>query len=210
MRLVKHLGGSNGASLYETDQGFKVVKKCKSESHAQNELEASMVYRVLGINTPEIRKDGNTLTIEYIPDSQLLRDTVVDYRLIQLGFVADCLLANWDSIGLEYDNILVQNGMHGIVHRIDTGGALRYRAMGAKKTLNGQVTELQTMRDSSINPQAASIFGSISDKDIRHQIRAILEKREAILAVVGQDIRYTISERIDYLEAYASQHNRMV
>ncbi len=43
------------------------------------------------------------------------------------GFAADVLTSNWDTIGLNDDNILVDE--HDNVYRIDNGGCFMFRAM---------------------------------------------------------------------------------
>ena len=49
------------------------------------------------------------------------------------NFVVDAWLANWDVVGLGYDNLLVKAGR---AIRVDTGAGLRYRAQGGPKGSN--------------------------------------------------------------------------
>jgi hypothetical protein len=57
------------------------------------------------------------------------------YAEIRKGFIADVLFQNWDVAGLDLDNILVNlsDPQKPVPYRIDLGGALRYRALGAPK-----------------------------------------------------------------------------
>ena len=77
------------------------------------------------------------------------------------SFIVDAWLGNWDVVGLEYDNLLVQGDK---AVRIDTGGALRYRAQGGLKNedFGTNVPEIQVMRESVRNAEAASVFGVVT------------------------------------------------
>lgn len=72
------------------------------------------------------------------------------------GFVIDAWLANWDVVGMAFDNMLVKDKRSAV--RVDTGGALRYRASGGLKGefWGPNPVELTTMQDR--NP---SVFGDI-------------------------------------------------
>jgi hypothetical protein len=94
------------------------------------------------------------------------------------GFVTDVLLGNWDVVGLDEDNILVD--AEGNAWRIDNGGSLRYRAQGRKKDLKdwtAWATELWSMRDASANSRTAAIFGSMPFEDIVGQIEKLGRQR---------------------------------
>lgn len=56
---------------------------------------------------------------------------------VHQGFIADAWLGNWDVAGQGYDNIIKTGTAHdvGDAYRIDTGGALLFRAQGNPKTL---------------------------------------------------------------------------
>jgi hypothetical protein len=58
------------------------------------------------------------------------------------GFMADALLANWDVVGLEQDNVLWHEGRP---TRVDQGGTLEYRAMGGTKKFGPVPSEVWTM-----------------------------------------------------------------
>ena len=69
----------------------------------------------------------------------------------------------------RYDNIKVDD--EGNVWRIDAGGALLYRAMGAPKgnEFGDEVGELKTMRDKYMNAQPAKVFGGITNAEMKEQ-----------------------------------------
>ena len=92
---------------------------------------------------------------------------------LRAGFATDCLLGNWDVVGLNLDNILV--GKDGRVWRIDNGGALGFRAQGGAKPAGAWTkypTELWSMRGPG-NPSAARAFSAVSMAEISRQTRTI-------------------------------------
>ena len=120
--------------------------------------------------------------------------------------MADCLLANWDVIGLNYDNIRIDVDTKA-VWRIDNGSGLEYRAQGGLKgdRFSSDVGELTSLRDPAVNPQAALIFGTITEEEIIRQIDEILLKREALLAVIPDHLKEIMGKRLDSLE-YKQKH----
>jgi hypothetical protein len=82
---------------------------------------------------------------------------------VQAQFGAHALLANWDAIGLGFDNTVI--GPQGQAIMVDPGGALAYRAMGKPKgtAFGPTVGEVDTLRDPKINPTAAKIFGPMTE-----------------------------------------------
>ena len=91
----------------------------------------------------------------------------------QDGFVFDAWLANWDVVGQGYDNMLVD--ADGTVWRVDAGGALEYRAKGTPKGGNfgDKVGELSSLKDPSLNPTAAKVFGGISKAQLDEQAKVL-------------------------------------
>jgi len=93
------------------------------------------------------------------------------------GFGADAWLANWDVAGLGYDNLLVKDGR---AWRVDTGGALLFRAQGGLKgaAFGDTVAELNTLRDAKINAQAAAVFGHLSEGQIKASVARVLSTND--------------------------------
>jgi hypothetical protein len=86
---------------------------------------------------------------------------------LRRDLVIHAWLANWDAVGMGYDNVL--HTSDGKKYTIDGGGSLLYRAQGTPKgkAFGDQVTELDTMRDKGMNPYAASVFGGTTDEQLR-------------------------------------------
>ena len=157
-------GGSNKGGLYqEIDTGIKwYVKEPKSADMANNEVLTGKLYEAAGIEVPEmhIGKEGKTTRIF----SKIIDGLDSDAAALKAGkvagvndaFVVDAWLANWDVVGLGYDNLMVKGGR---AIRIDTGAGLRYRAQGTSKggNWNDALNELDSLRNADQNPQAAAV-----------------------------------------------------
>jgi len=204
------LPGITGPKLYETPDGKRwVVKTGKSEDHLRNEVDADNAYRAMNVPTPNSglsHMDGKLVKYsEFLEDTQTLNDwkkgksaSEIDAMHQQLGkrFVADAVLANWDVVGLANDNILIKNGT---AYRVDNGGALKYRAQGGPKgeKFGSHVGELETLKDHSMNPTSAKVFGHVSSAMIKEQIIELSSKKENILNAISDLVtRKTVENRI--------------
>lgn len=220
VETVKKLGGSTGAVLVkDTKTGTQYVKKTgNSPDHIREEYAADQAYRAAGIDVPKAvlyeTPAGPVKLAQYV-DGQDLKsylnkaspeDAAAVIGKIQKGFVTDAVLANHDVAGLSMDNIIVD--AKGTPWRIDNGGALRFRAQGLPKSSavwNGVVAELDTMRDATINPQTALLFGNLTEADIEEQIRDLLTREQAILDAVPEAVRLTLVERFASLRERLNQ-----
>jgi hypothetical protein len=183
LEVVRSLGGSTGAELVKDAAGNLFVRKRgASAEHLREESYADAAYRALGARVPESRLydtpsgpvklakfvEGRTLAEVKRADPALYAKAAED---LKRHFAADALLGNWDVIGLSLDNVLVD--ARGRAWRIDNGGALRFRAQGARKSAeqwDRYPVELWTLRDASKNPQTAGVFGDLSLKSIAGQV----------------------------------------
>lgn len=216
VEVVKKLGGSTGAELVkDTQNGQLYVRKMgASPDHLREEFAADQAYRAAGVDVPRgilyETPTGPVKLTQYIEGQSIgeylatatpeQATAVVDK--IRKGFATDALMANHDVAGLSMDNILVDG--KGVPWRIDNGGSLRFRAMGAPKTSatwNGTVQELETMRDASVNPQTARLFGEVTELDIEEQIRDVLTREDAIMAALPDPAKPIMRERFITLRA---------
>lgn len=227
----KSLGGSTGAYLASDPEGNEwVVKQYLSTNNpadsVANEYVASQLYQKLGVLVPEsklaiingkpayvTRKLNGT---ELGSTSGAMSSSAIKAS-VQKGFVADAFLANWDSLGLSEDNILVVGGNE--AYRIDLGGSLLFRAQGGMKSqtiFSGKISELETLRDPKINANAAKWFGTISDEEVYNQIQDIKQKlsyddisdlveSSPLSAALKTRLKETLLERVKYLDDYGQQ-----
>lgn len=152
----------------QTDAEY-YVKKSKSRSHAANEILANRLYEAAGVPVPDvvISNDGQVIGSKILPSAKPLYDAdTEELARVRSNFAVDAWLANWDVIGLSKNNIVISDGTP---MRIDAGGALLYRAQGDPKgqMFGTSVIELDSFKDPYINAQAASIFGDVTDDELR-------------------------------------------
>jgi hypothetical protein len=175
-------GSNQGGTFKDADGNEYYVKSPKSDQHRRNELLASAFYKLAGVDAAEMRfgsaDDGNEKIFSSIIPGNTLGDTDLTpetKKQIQEGFAIDAWLANWDVAGLVNDNIIIDED--GNAFRIDTGGALLFRAMGLPKgtAFGNDVTELDTLRNSSMNPTSAALFGDMTDEDLKASASKLLD-----------------------------------
>ena len=220
-KKISNLAGSTGAQLYKNSTDTKwVVKSAKKGSggfeQVKMEALANDIYEAVGIPVPKHKLDvaAKSLILEYI-DGPTLKKINTDempgeeskgeskYEKakaeLQKGFIIDALIANWDVIGLDEDNIIVpSNGTPAV--RIDNGGTFMFKATGGKKPFGKFVTEIHTMRSKKNAPEASKIFGSLTDTDIDEQIKTlIVPNRQTILDIVPLELKPVMEARLDYL-----------
>lgn len=186
--------GSNEGGLFQnriTGEKF-YIKTPQSDLHAKNEAVAIALYKLAGIKgVPDVKlvKRGGRLSIASRWEENLGSVTGFQsktHKLFHKGFAADAWLANWDVVGLSFDNVAVKNGK---AFRIDVGGSLLFRAQGGPKgsAFGSQVSELSTLRDASKNSQTAKLFKSVSDKDIIAGIDKIAKIKRGDIEKICQE-----------------------
>lgn len=172
--------GSNEGGLYQDAFGKKwYIKFPASEDHAKNELLAAKLYKLCGIDVPHlklVKKDGKIGIASGFQEGLKNDGSALKAGAdgAKGGFGVDAWLANWDSVGLSYDNMPVKDGK---AFRVDVGGSLLYRAQGGPKgeAFGNVVTEIDSLRNPATNPQTASVFGSMSDEELNRAVAKVLE-----------------------------------
>jgi ADP-ribose pyrophosphatase YjhB (NUDIX family) len=168
--MAKKVGnqqGTNKGGFYEGADGvLRYVKEYKNPLRSDVEALANGMYSKLGIAAPKsqvIEDNGQKLFASDVVQGEELQSFMqkvspvtqkVVCQGICDGFVADVLLANWDAVGLEWDNIVVD--VKGPTpYRIDQGASFMFRAMessGEKPdALLGQITEWEAFNDPTKN-----------------------------------------------------------
>ena len=207
-----NMGGTTGTKKYTNSKRHIdwIVKRSEKGlggwAQVQSEAMANEIYKVCGIPVPaqKLYPDAQALVLQEIFGRLLNECFPNQLENIQLklgqGFVVDALLANWDVIGLNKDNIMVDNNGNGVPFRIDNGGSLTFRAQGGRKEFGPEVKELETMRNPKINPNAAKYFGHLTDSVIKEQIQQIIKpNKAAILAATSDELKGVMEKRIDYM-----------
>lgn len=196
-KQVGSQAGSNVGGLYEAPDGTKYyVKKAKSPKHARNEILANQLYQAAGVDVPEVTHgvnapgiSGAVIVSKIVPNAKSdLNKKLGDLsyiKQVQSGFAVDTWLANWDVVGLGYDNIVTSDGKP---WRIDNGGALLYRAQGAPKGIafGDDVKELNTFIDGT-NSQASQVFNGMSQDERIQSAKKLLPLTDAKIDQLVQD-----------------------
>lgn len=217
IQVVKGLGGSTGAKLVQDKNGnLYVMKKGANEGHLLEEAAADAAYKALGVNVPESRiyqtPSGAVKLAKYVEGKALSdlggNDASKLTNEIRKGFAADALLGNWDVVGLAKDNVML--GANGKAYRIDNGGSLRYRAMGALKTTFSKFPdEIFTLRNPGRNSQAASVFGKLTLKDIAGQIPAIRSRAASLIKTMPAPLKGVMNSRLNRLYQAGNIHKTL-
>lgn len=179
VKIGEQRGSNPGGTYQDTETGQKwYIKQPASAEVARNEALGAALYRLGGVEVPEIHLitlDGKPSIASKIVDG-LEKSTGAKLAKTQGArdhFAFDAWLANWDVVGMGYDNMLVLNGR---AFRVDTGGALRFRAQGGLKgdAFGTSVDEIESLRQPS-NKQAASVFAGIPPLQLEASVVRVLE-----------------------------------
>jgi hypothetical protein len=190
--------GSNPGGTYQDPEGNKwYVKTPKTPRQAQEEILAGKFYKMLGVpsaNTQLTAMNGKlAVASQIIPDVEELNKFNPKWgtgehpwayvKDLREHFPADAWLANWDAIGLNKENVLV-DPVTKQGYRIDQGGALSYRAKGEPKgeKFGNTVGELDEMRKPVYT--AGEVFGGIKPYPDPANLTA-----QRIAALKDEDIR---------------------
>lgn len=220
LETVRSLGGTTGAKLVKDPATGRlyVLKKGNSADHIRSEFYADEVYRAMGVNVPKAHlyetASGPVKIAEYI-EGQTLQSLqgspafIAARDQLQDGLAIDALLGNYDVVGQDLDNILVDAA--GAVWRIDNGGSLRFRAQGQLKTRwDEHVSTLWTLRgrkvlaDDGVQNAATAVFRETGIFKISKQIAKITPAAEKrILAALPDDLRDVVRARISTMRDVA-------
>jgi hypothetical protein len=175
-------GGSNPGGKFVDSSGTEWYCKFPSDPDvAKSEVLAAKLYGAAGVAGQDamlVTKDGKLgIASKWHEVSKASPAELAKVDGVAAGFATDAWLGNWDVVGLGYDNLQVD--ANGKAMRVDAGGSLEYRAQGGKKSFGNVVTELDSLRDAKINPQAAKVFGHLSQADITASVAKVLKVSDA-------------------------------
>jgi len=181
LRKTGPQAGSNEGGTFtdhDTNEQF-YIKYPQDEDRVHNEVLAGKLYKAAGVLTPKLQaihtEGGVGIASTIIPDlKEGTPQELAAAKGARENFIVDAWLANWDVIGLEYDNMVIDSAGNAV--RLDPGGALLFRAQGGKKGdafTPGAVHETYSMTDSTLSPQAASVFTDMTDAEISAGIRKV-------------------------------------
>lgn len=190
-------GGSNVGGTFKSkiDGQEYYIKAPRTDDHAKNEVLGIKLYQMLGIETPDVNfikisgKIGDSTFDNKLGISSKIVDNLIEdgdqlasgkIKGVAEGFGADAWLANWDVVGMSYDNLKILNGR---AIRVEAGGGLRYRARGELKSpWSADVPEIDSLREIEQN---AKVFSGLKESQIVESVRKVVNTSdEAIRSVV--------------------------
>ena len=160
----------DGSKIYK-------IKYVDNEQRIMQQIMASKLYQTLGVRTPEyiaFEKDGKTGWLVEVFEEKLSPASTNKDALYE-SFIADVWLGNRN--GLSKNNTMIDENGNPV--KMSVSGSLGYRASGKPKEsgLNDRdIPEIYTMRDSSINFEAAQALSDMSDDDLYKAVAKFLEK----------------------------------
>jgi hypothetical protein len=192
-KLTKQGGklGSNEGGVFVDDQGNKFyIKRPASKAHVANELAAARLYQLAGVNTLDYRpvKGGNHVATKWenLDKNRISQMSDAERQAAAQDFAVHAWLSNWDAAGTGGDNQGIRGGQP---VTLDVGGSLRYRAQGGEKgnAFGPKVSELDTMRDKSKSPDAARLFGKMTDEEIADSVARVAAIPDEKIRQAAQD-----------------------
>jgi SPP1 gp7 family putative phage head morphogenesis protein len=173
--------GSNPGGVYEDADGQRwYVKFPGNPEQARSEALAARVYGMLGLRTldPTIVTNGSKVGIATKWVEGLRKLTPAEVRAptgalreeLAAVYHGSVLTKNWDVVGLDNDNLLVNAKGQLVV--ADTGGAFRFRAQGGAKDYGPDIGERATLLDDRMNPASARVFSFLADDPVIEDIAA--------------------------------------
>lgn len=178
-KKIKEAEGTNAGGWYVDEFGSEWYVKIQSDPEiARNEVLASKIYEVCGITVPTLKlitlQGRIGIASKIILGLKKDKEALIKRKVegVYQGFAVDAWLANWDVIGDDYSNILLDPSDRAV--RIDVGGALRFRARGMPKgeAFGEKVSELKTFLNGQ-NPCSKAVFAKISDEEIKASAKRI-------------------------------------
>ena len=224
----KRLGGGTASvfSIHHPDTHQDLVLKCGAHADAAKiEMLCHAVYRALQVKVPKMRvyhtlpvslasalsveqQHGLFQVSELIHENQAANSAAIS-AAARKDFAAHVLLGNIDVA--KADNFIEDNNHD--VYLIDAGANFMFRAKGAVRNEDATLaSEVDSLRDASINAEAHQWFASLTTAEIAAQVAALAARHQEIEAAVWEasnQLRLPevlrnrflecLSDRLDYL-----------
>ena len=167
-QIGQQMGSVSGGLFQDVETGDRAYIKFPGRIRAQVETLAAKLYKAADIPVPEINiisfRGDIAVKSDWLNDAQPMSYADMAYNSdVRRGFLVDAWLANWDVVGGMADNVV---DVDGTATRIDVGGALIFRAQGGIKAFEGNVPEIESMRDTNVSWYAADVFHNLSKEEL--------------------------------------------
>ena len=159
----------DGAKIYK-------IRYVEDKDRITQQIMASKLYQSVGVRTPEyiaFEKNGKTGYLVEVFEEKL-ESAKTNKKALYESFVADVWLGNRN--GLSKDNTKIDKDGNPV--KMSVSGSLGYRASGKPKDkkFDYPIDEINTMRDQSINPDAAKELSQMTDEELYEAINSFTAK----------------------------------
>lgn len=184
-----HLGSNAGGVYHDDDTNEKhYIKFPTNPEQAKTEVLGAKIQRLLGINNlkPKLKPVDGKIGVSTRWNDKLkpikLNDvekmTPDQHKQLGLGYASAVLLRNHDYVGTgtNYGQGNLSIDDKGKLHNVDQGASFRFRAQGGPKPYHDDVSEIHTLRDPTIAPEAAHVFNAAfhrTPEALQHGIEAV-------------------------------------
>lgn len=213
--------GSNRGGVFQRQRGGSkwYLKHPSSERQAHNEVMAAKFYRMMGFDAVDYHLVDNGMVASQWRDDLPTSSRPADLRnsdVVQEAFLPSALVANWDVIGLEYDNCIYDPSSMVEPVFLDFGGSFDTRAMGGAKQFTAtEILAIDGFTDPSINRSASTVFDGMTNlhfnrgqdrvesltrseiestvnrvplRDAHRRVERLLSRRDVILSLDYSDV----------------------
>ena len=154
------------------------------------EFVSNQVYQRLGIAVPQVQLatiGGKLATVSQEVHNlrSVEEEELKSNKQVNLGFLADAFLANWDVAASNN----MQIDADGNVFRLDQGGTLNSRARGEPKQFTEDIPEIETLVEH--NPV---VFSQVKTADTREMASRINGLSDEDLQQIVESAQYTSEE----------------
>jgi SPP1 gp7 family putative phage head morphogenesis protein len=201
-------GGSNPGAIYTDVTGKAWLVKGNlqkangnqpaevSNMRAFNEVLASKLLRHSDANlAPEMRvielegKYGGGKGVQSAIIDGFAKFNPKNYDHIEFAkkdFALHSWLGNWDVVGADFDNLVIKNGK---AVNIDPGGSMLFRAQGLLKDDFGvKADDWETMRQASVNPNAAKVYGNMTAQELKSSAMALIDYTDDVIEDIVKSV----------------------
>lgn len=176
--------GTNPGGVHTAPNGEKhYVKFYHNPEQAHAEVATARVYEKMGAGTlnPRLVTHNGKIGVASKWRDDLQDIPHHDYHNPSEGmkhelakhFVAGAVTKNWDTVGLEFDNL--KKTPEGKVVSVDQGGSLHFRAQGGPKNFTPDADEYHSYRDAGLNHASAHAFKTVTNDHLHkafHEMKA--------------------------------------
>ncbi len=205
-------------------------KVAEQNNRLWHEQLADNIYRKLGVDVPEteiinFQAENGETKLARASEWKERKHSGYDEKIFNDGFIADCLLANWDAPLNQYV------ATDGKAYRIDNGGSMLFRSRGDRKKLSrdfnpafdkedqyilweDKVVEIDSLRkngkypgltQSDIARQINNIEQNLSDDDIErltYTVKLEFDDRKLLQEILRKRRDYLINNKQQILAKF--------